>query len=161
VTMTSVLFQPFASGAGDAVAVATGAVLSIFTAGEVNVAELPAASVTVTVPFTLEPSVLNVNEPGPAGETTPDRLSAVVKPIVTLVLFHPAAFGTGLGTPNVATGAVLSIFTAGDVTVAELPAASVTVTVLVKFEPSVVNVNVPGLEGETTPDKLSVTLKPI
>jgi len=90
----------------------------------------------------------------------PERLSVPLNVTVTSVLFQPLASGTG-DAVAVATGAVLSIFTTGDVTVAELPAASVTVTVPVKFEPWAVNVNVPGLEGETTPDKLSVTVKPI
>ena len=140
VTVTSVLFHPLASGTGDAVAVATGAVLSIFSAGDVNIAELPAASVTVTVPFTLEPSVLNVSEPGPAGETTPDRLSTVVKPIVTLVLFQPAAFGAGLGAPNRIVGGVMSILMPVAVAEAALPAISVNVAVVLWFCPSVVMV---------------------
>ena len=78
VTVTSVLFQPFAFGRGDAVAVTTGGVLSILSVCVVAVALLPAASVTVTVPLTYDPSAVYTRGLGDDAETTPDRLSAVV-----------------------------------------------------------------------------------
>src|SRR5438309_4112386 len=52
--VTFVLFHPLAFAAGAAAALAVGAVLSIFTAGVVNVALLPALSVTVTLPRSAE-----------------------------------------------------------------------------------------------------------
>src|SRR5712691_2737017 len=57
-TVTSVLFQPFAFGAGLRAAVIVGGVLSILTAGEVKVALFPARSATVTVPVTAPPSAV-------------------------------------------------------------------------------------------------------
>src|SRR5262245_51020313 len=54
-TATSVLFHPLALGAGEAVALATGKVLSMFTGGDVAVAELPAPSVTMTSRLTFAP----------------------------------------------------------------------------------------------------------
>ena len=66
--------------------------MSIFTGGEVNVAEFPATSVTVTAPVTAEPSTVSTSGL-PAGlvEATPERLSAVVKGKLTLALFQPDA----------------------------------------------------------------------
>src|SRR5437762_9176738 len=89
-----------------------GGVLSIFMAGVVNVAVLPALSVTVIVAVTALPSVVNVT--GLAVvllASTPDAPSPVVNAIETSVLFHPAAFAAGLGAPNVTVGGVLSTWT--------------------------------------------------
>ena len=111
VTVTSVLFQPLALGAGNAAADAVGTVLSIITAGEVKVALLPAKSVTVTVPDTADPSAANTK--GLADglvEATPDRASAGVNENETSVLFHPFPLAPGLAVPNVRVGAVLSMF---------------------------------------------------
>ena len=101
VVVTSSLFHPFALGGGLKVEVITGGVLSIFTAGDVRVAVLPAPSVTVTMPVTDGPSVVSTSGLGTDWETSPDRLSAAVKLSVTFVLFQPPALGAGLGAPNV------------------------------------------------------------
>src|SRR5882762_7758033 len=88
-----------------------GGVLSIFTGGEVNIAVLPARSVTVMAAVTALPSVVSVT--GLAVvllASTPDTASLVVNAIDTLVLFHPVAFAAGLGAPNVAVGSVVSIW---------------------------------------------------
>jgi hypothetical protein len=138
-TVTSVLFQPWAFGPGEALALAVGGVLSILTAGDVNVLLLPAASVTVTAPVTDAPSDVSISGLL-AGfvETTPDRLSVVVKENDTSVLCQPFPFAAGLALPNVTVGGVLSILNAGDVKVALLPALSVTVIVPLTELPSVV-----------------------
>src|SRR5262245_51524492 len=57
-TVTSVLYQPFEPGAGDAAADATGFPLSIFVDGETKFAVLPAASVTTIVPLMFSPSAV-------------------------------------------------------------------------------------------------------
>jgi hypothetical protein len=109
-TVTFVLFQPFAFGAGVREPAITGAVLSIFTAGEENVEVLPARSVAVTAPATAAPSV--VRDRGLATGIVlciPERLSATVNGTDTLLLFHPAALGVGAGDPNVTAGGVLSM----------------------------------------------------
>src|SRR5438046_2313729 len=95
-TVTVVLFQPAALGWGEAEAWAVGAVLSILTEGEVNVAVFPATSVTVTLPFMVVPSLLNDNGLGIEVEATPDSASTTVNGTETFVLFHPAAFAAGL-----------------------------------------------------------------
>ena len=59
-TVTFVLFQPLAFGAGEAMAWAVGAVLSIFTGGDVKLPVLPAKSVAVTLPVTGDPSVVTL-----------------------------------------------------------------------------------------------------
>src|SRR5438034_6303110 len=125
-TLTFVLFQPAPLGGGEAAAVAVGAVLSILTGGEVKLAVLPATSVTVTLPLTDVPSVVSTKGLGIEVDATPERLSAGVKPKLTLVLFQPAAFAGGSTAANVSVGGVLSIFTAVDVKVALFPATSVT-----------------------------------
>src|SRR5438067_1668964 len=100
-TVTSVSFQPFTFGAGAREALATGGVLSILTVGDVNTAEFPATSTTVTAPFTAEPSELSVNGLAGNDAATPDRLSAVVYAKETLVLFQPFAFAGGFAAPNI------------------------------------------------------------
>src|SRR5262245_57796220 len=56
-TVTSEWFHPLASGPGEALALATGRVLSILTTGDVIVAELPAASLTTIFWLMFAPSV--------------------------------------------------------------------------------------------------------
>ena len=107
-TRTAALFQPFAFAAVR-VNVTVGPVLSIFTVGDANVAVLPARSVTTTVPFTLEPSVVNRSGLGVEVDAKPDRLSDAVKLIWTSLLFQPAAFAAGFGAPNWTVGAVRSM----------------------------------------------------
>src|SRR5207244_1219196 len=109
VTVTSVLFHPFTLGRGRAAATASGAFLSIFTAGDVNVLLLPAASVTTTVPLTLVPSTLNTRGLATEVEATPDKLSFVVNETRTSLLFQPAAFGAGSAAPNCSVGTVVSM----------------------------------------------------
>jgi len=90
---------------------------------------------------------------------TPDVKSVQVKLAVTLVLFQPLVLATGLREP-VIVGGVLSIFTAGEVNVSELPATSVTVTVPVAASPSPVTTR--GLvDGavEATPERASEAVK--
>src|SRR5207249_1495199 len=111
--------------------------LSIFAVGEVKAALFPATSVTVTLPLTDAPSVVNDNGLGTDVEATPESASAAVNGTEMLVLFQPAAFGAGAAAPKVSVGAVLSILNAGEVNVAMFPAISVTVTVAVTVEPSV------------------------
>src|SRR5438093_288596 len=110
-TVSSVLFHPAALGCGAAAVCTVGGALSILTAGEVNVAVLPAASVAVTVPVTADPSLVSDNGLGTEVDAGPERASVAVKLIATSLLFHPAAFAAGAGDPNVTTGGVLSIFT--------------------------------------------------
>src|SRR2546428_166874 len=90
---------------------AAGAVLSILTAGEVNVALLPARSVTVTVPVTAFPSADRTRGPVGLAGSNPERLSLAVKGIETSVLFQPAALGGGLGEPKESVGGLLSMRT--------------------------------------------------
>jgi hypothetical protein len=113
VTATSLWFGG-QSTLGLTLQVTVGGVLSMFTRGDVKVALLPAASVTVTLCAIPWPSPVNSTGLGRLVTATPERLSEVVKGIDTLVLFHPAALGAGAGTPNVSVGGVLSIFTGGD-----------------------------------------------
>src|SRR5205807_1029263 len=113
-TETFVLFHPAALGAGVAgPKVSVGAVLSILTVCEVNVAVLPATSVTVTV--AVAPAVSSANVTGLAGLAvrSEERVSAAVNGIVTgVVLFHPAALGAGVVAPKLTVGGVLSILKA-------------------------------------------------
>src|SRR5205807_2638626 len=113
-TETFVLFHPAALGAGVAgPKVSVGGVLSILTVWEVNVAVLPATSVTVTV--AVAPAVSSANVTGLAGlaVATPERVSAAVNEIVTgVVLFHPAALGAGVVAPKLTVGGGLSILKA-------------------------------------------------
>jgi hypothetical protein len=124
---TSVLFHPAALAAGLGVPKANvGAVLSILKDAEVNVALLPALSVTITVPVTEFPSVASTK-----GLTfgvvvsTPDRLSEAVKDTDTSVLFQPAAFAAGLAAPKTKVGPVVSILIAFITLLALFPALSV------------------------------------
>src|SRR5437870_1779279 len=138
VTVTSVLFHPLALGSGDTLAEATGALLSIFNAGDRRVAVLPAASDTTTVPSTLDPSRVSTSGLKTDVETTPDKLSAVVKLTRTSLLFQPAAFGAGAGAKNCRVGAVVSMLMPSIVEVPVLPARSVKAVVTDWFRPCVV-----------------------
>src|SRR5436190_5876370 len=88
VIVTGVLFQPAAFGCTERVCDTVGGVLSMLTGGEVNVAPLPARSVTVTVRVRPEPS--EVTASGLAEgvvEPTPERSSPAVNGTDTSVLF--------------------------------------------------------------------------
>src|SRR4051794_9654770 len=90
-TATSALYQPAAFAGRSRLALAVGAVLSMFTPLKVCVVELPAASVTVTVQLCPAPSFVNTVEPV-AAETKPDPpASPAVYVAETSVLFQPAA----------------------------------------------------------------------
>jgi hypothetical protein len=107
-TVTFVLFQLFALGAGVREPAIVGGVLSIFTAGEVNIAVFPALSVTVIVPVTTDPSALSASGLTGVMESRPERESTGVNGMDTLLLFQPAPLGAGLACENVTVGAVLS-----------------------------------------------------
>jgi hypothetical protein len=80
---------------------------------------------------------------------TPDTASAQVKLTVTLLLFHPAAFGAGV-MMGVTVGGVRSIFSVV-VVLADCPAASVTVALMTWFAPSALTVCGPGQCSGATP----------
>src|SRR6266478_1629440 len=158
VVVTFSLFHPFALGSGLKVAVITGGVLSIFTAGDVNVAVLPAPSVRVTIPVKDGPSVVSASGLGTDLETTPDKSSAAVKLSVTFVLFQPPALGAGVGVPKVSVGGVLSILNPFTTTgVLTFPALSVHVPDADRPLPSPSNVMAP--VQTSIPDNESVPAK--
>jgi hypothetical protein len=157
-TVTFVLFQPAAFDCGEAAALAVGGIFSILTGGEVKIAVFPATSVTITLPLTDGPSLVSNNGLGMEVEATPDKLSAVVKPKLTFVFCQPAALGGGAAVANVSVGGVLSILTLADLNVALFPATSVTVTVPVTDDPSLVKVRGLGTDVDATPDKASAAI---
>jgi hypothetical protein len=73
------------------------------------------------------------------------------------VLFQPLAFA-GVLREAFIVGAVLSMFTPPIVTVATLPARSITVKVWLWFAPSLLNVNEP-LSTPVSPDRSSLAVK--
>ena len=125
VTVTAVLFQPAAFGAGVTVAVIVGAVVSIDTVA-VAVAVLPAVSVAVPVTCWPAPSVDTTTGAGHTANLEPVHVNVTV----TAVLFHPAAFGAGLAVAVIVSGSVLpndtDTVTEAD---AEFPATSTAVPV--------------------------------
>jgi len=157
-TVTFVLFQPRAFACGEAAACAMGGVLSIFTTGEMKVDVFPATSVTVTLPLTEAPSVLSSSGLDTEVDVTPDSASVGAKANATFVLFQPAALADGAAAVNVSVGGVLSIFTAGDVKVALLPATSVTVMTPLTADPSADSNNGLGIDVAATPDRLSAVV---
>src|SRR4051812_17622805 len=100
VTVTSVLFQPFAFGAGARAAVIFGSVLSSFTTTE-SVATLFALSVAVAATNVPPVSPLTAFDADDVPSTThdftpvPPGLSWQEKVTVTLALSQPAALGAG------------------------------------------------------------------
>ena len=107
VTVTFELFHPAAFGGGAATAVILGAVFERLMV-TVFVAVFPATSVAVPVICCPAPSVVTVT--GGLQLATPEPLSVQLKVTVTLLEFHPLAFGAGL-MDAVITGGVTSIFT--------------------------------------------------
>ena len=81
----------------------------------------PAKSEALPVTTCPAPSVVTIT--GLVTLPTPDRASAAVKLTVTLVLFHPLAFGGGLAV-LVNVGGVKSMLMPDTVAEAELPAVS-------------------------------------
>jgi hypothetical protein len=157
--VTSVLFHPLAFAAGVLEPSSTGGVLSIFNAGEVNVAVLPALSVTVTEPVSPVPSLVTVSGLAPGFVLcTPERLSVTVNGIDTLLLFQPAAFGAGVGESKVTLGGVLSILIPKTVAVVLLlPALSVHVPLADCPAPS--EGSGTGAVHPARPDRLSLPVK--
>src|SRR5258708_3904555 len=92
-TVTLELFQPAASGGGLIVPEMVGGVMSRFTVTDV-VAVFPAKSVAVPETTWFAPSMVTAT--GGGQNATPLVLSEHVKLTVTLELFHPAGFGSGL-----------------------------------------------------------------
>src|SRR3569833_1088907 len=113
-----------------------GAVLSMFRGTLVNVAVLPASSVTTTWPVTPCPSALTTSGLVLLEEATPESASLSVNGMFTLGLFQPFAVGTGDGVPNGSTGGVASRFTVTDRVV--VPPADVTLQVNVSPSVSLV-----------------------
>jgi hypothetical protein len=93
-TVTLELFQPFAFGPGEALALAVGAVLSMLipltVAGALT---LPALSLQVPEADCPAPSLLSVT--GALQLAIPDRASEPLKLTTTSVSFQPFAFGPG------------------------------------------------------------------
>src|SRR5947209_6696195 len=104
-TVTLVLFQPFALAAGVRLPLMVGLVVSRLT-GTVPVPVLPRASVAVADLVTT-PSVVTLSVAGVGPLVTPDPASVAFQVIVTAPLFHPPAFGAGERVP-VTVGPVLS-----------------------------------------------------
>jgi len=142
-----------APSSGD-VTVKTGGVLSSLTIFDV-LAEFPAKSCMDGEEIWLIPSLVTNCDAGQ--ETTPLRLSAQVKPTVTLELFQPAALAAGFEVA-VMVGGVLSSLTVTDV-VAVNPAVFRAVPEITRFAPSVETVT--GAEHELIPtlsEQLNVTV---
>lgn len=148
VTVTLVLFQPAAFGAGVAVELMVGAVLSIFTVS-LAVAVFPATS--VAVPFTTWFAPWPVSVVGPLQDFTPEVASVHVKLTVTLVLFQLKLSAAGVW-PGVIVGAVLSRLIVTDVE-AVFPAKSTAVPLTTWPAPSVLTVT--GGVHDAMPEVLS------
>jgi hypothetical protein len=157
VTVTLVLFQPAAFGAGDAAAAAVGAVRSILTVTEavrtnpapfvaVQETTVPAVSVVKLVGSQLVNSVL-----------IPEIGSLTFQLTVVADLSQPAALGVG-ATVGVTSGGVVSIRTTVE-TVVVKPAPSVARHVNVEPAVSAVNVTVPQPLLDVIPDSGSETLQ--
>src|ERR1051326_4138058 len=157
-TVTAVLFHPLAFANGVRVPVISGAVLSIFTDGELNVAELPALSVTVIEAEMPAPSAVSMRGLAEEVVSTPESPSLVVKGTLTFVLFQPAALARGLAAPNVTPGGVLSMLM--PVLVActlTLPALSVHVPAADCPLPSALRTT--GAVQKSIPERLSAPVK--
>ncbi len=86
----------------------TGGVLSMLIAALVNVAELPALSVTVTDCVMPMPSFAKARGLDSLVDATPEVSSLVVKGMLTSEPFQPPAFGAGAVAPKVSAGGVAS-----------------------------------------------------
>ena len=105
-TVTFVLFQPFAFAAGARLPEIVGAVLSNFTTTD-PVPELPTWSLAVDVFVTPAVSAVTLSVAGVGPDPMPDPASVAPHVIVAFDLLQPAAFGAG-DTAPVTAGAVLS-----------------------------------------------------
>src|SRR5258708_3733541 len=151
-TFTLLLFHPAAFGAGVALALTTGAVLSILIVRDAE-AVFPALSTAVPAAIWFVPSALKVA--GAAQAAIPDNTSRQLNVAVTAALFHPKALGGGTGVA-VMLGAVLSRLMVTEVE-AVLPARSVAVPWITWFAPSALTVT--GAGQDAIPEVLSEHLK--
>jgi hypothetical protein len=104
-TVTFVLFQPLAFGAGKALALADGAILSIRTVTTL-LAALTFPALSEVVCAVDEPEAVRSWSAGQ--DTMPEPPSVQVKCTVTLALYQPAAVGEVVAAATIV-GAVLSI----------------------------------------------------
>src|SRR6186997_2744566 len=88
-----------------------GGVLSILRGSVPKMTLFPARSVTVTWPVTPAPSALITAGLVVPVEAIPDSASLTANGTLTLVLFQPLTFGSGVAAPNVSTGGVASRLT--------------------------------------------------
>jgi hypothetical protein len=114
--------------AGFAETVSTGGVLSMLIPFAVDVAGLPARSVQTPLTDCPAPSEERTVGAGGLPAAKPERLSAHVKLIVTLLLFHPLVFGAGERAARIV-GGVVSMLISLIVVVDGLPAKSTHVPV--------------------------------
>jgi hypothetical protein len=91
-TITSVLFQPFEFGSGEAVAVMVGDTVSMF---RVTLTDPLLSALSVAVPTTTWFAPCELTVTGPGQTEIPDKASEQINDTVTGVLFHPFAFGGG------------------------------------------------------------------
>jgi hypothetical protein len=123
-TVTGVVFHPFALGAGDTLAVIVGKVVLTFNVTLVD-ALFPATSVAVPVITWLAPCATVT---GPGHEAIPEIASEQVNVTVAFWLIHPLLLGAG-ETAAVITGGLVSMFNVTDA-VAVAPEASFAVPVM-------------------------------
>src|SRR6266545_4291086 len=157
-TVTLLLFQPLPLASVRFEKVITGEVLSIFTAGEVNIWLFPALSVTVTSPVTAGPSAVSTRGLL-AGlvVSTPERLSPVVNENETLVLFQPLPLAAGLAFPKTSVGSAVSMLMPLCVSLAVLSARSWQVPVALWLAPSLLTVSL--TVAALGPERLSAQLQ--
>lgn len=105
-TVTSVLFQPNALGAGALVPLMAGLVLSSFTSTE-PLPVLPSLSAAVAVLVTPAVSAVTLSVAGVGPEPMPEPVSAADQVIAAFALRHPAALAAGV-TVAFSVGPVLS-----------------------------------------------------
>src|SRR5260370_23888598 len=110
VTVTLVLFQPAALGAGVADAIATGGVMSSLSVTDTDPAS-PAPSATVHVNVVPGVSMVTVtgSQPVTLSKVIPEMLSVAVQLKLAAVLFHPAAFGVGRTVATIEGGLVSTL----------------------------------------------------
>src|SRR4051794_1145934 len=106
VRWTSLTYQPSLPIVPDRWGVTAGAVTSMFTAGAVNVALLPAASLTTTLVVRLTPGPAITSGLALLVVATPEVASTVVNGMFTAPLFQPDALGNGDNVPNSSCGGV-------------------------------------------------------
>jgi hypothetical protein len=134
VTVTLVLFQPAALGAGIADATAVGGVMSSLSVADTDAASpAPSTAMQVNVMPAVSVARATGSQPVVRSGLIPEIESVAVQFKVTAVLFQPAAFGVGLITGRIA-GGLVSIITLTD---AEAVAPLLSVAVHVNVVPLV------------------------